>query len=374
MNITDSILKNNEKSLLALRNLYQNYGYIQFKMNKFEEYDLYVKNKDFLISDNIITFTDTNGKLMALKPDVTLSIIKNLKEETDLIQKVYYSENVYRVSKNTNTYKELMQTGLECIGKIDLYNVCEVILLAYKSLKAISNNSVLVLSHIGIISVLLDSLQLDSDEKKIVYKYISEKNIHGIEKILKQSHAKNELYEKLIILISTYGSIDEVLKKLKTISINKEMDKFILELENIYELLKLNNSENIQIDFSIINGMNYYNGIVFQGFIEGIPSAVLSGGRYDKLLAKMGKQSSGIGFAVYLNLLEYLFYPQSPYDIDILLLYDKNTDVKTLTKTVKELTSTGKNVQVQKSISEKIKYRQLLKLEDGRLITLERND
>ena len=67
----ESILKNEEKAVLALRSLYRSYGYLPFKMSKFEEYDLYVRNKDFLISDGIITFNDTNGKLLALKPDVT---------------------------------------------------------------------------------------------------------------------------------------------------------------------------------------------------------------------------------------------------------------------------------------------------------------
>ena len=70
-------LKYDEQAVFLLRSLYSKYGYKQYKMRKFEEYDLYVRNKDFLISDSVITFTDTNGKLMALKPDVTLSIIKN---------------------------------------------------------------------------------------------------------------------------------------------------------------------------------------------------------------------------------------------------------------------------------------------------------
>ena len=77
----DLTFKYEESTVFALRSLYSKYGYSQYKMNKFEEYDLYVKNKDFLISDSVITFTDTNGKLMALKPDVTLSIIKNTKDE-----------------------------------------------------------------------------------------------------------------------------------------------------------------------------------------------------------------------------------------------------------------------------------------------------
>ena len=69
-----------EKVTFALRDLFSSYGYSRYKMSRFEEYDLYVRNKDFLISDSVITFTDTNGKLMALKPDVTLSIIKNGKD------------------------------------------------------------------------------------------------------------------------------------------------------------------------------------------------------------------------------------------------------------------------------------------------------
>ena len=73
--------------------LYAAYGYTQYNMSKFEAYDLYVRNKDFLISDSVITFTDTNGQLMALKPDVTLSIVKNNRDEAGVVQRLYYQEN-----------------------------------------------------------------------------------------------------------------------------------------------------------------------------------------------------------------------------------------------------------------------------------------
>ena len=90
----DLSLSFQEKVIFSLRALYLKYGYGQYKMSKFEEYDLYAKNKDFLISDSVITFTDTNGKLMALKPDVTLSIIKNLNNQTGQLHKLFYNENV----------------------------------------------------------------------------------------------------------------------------------------------------------------------------------------------------------------------------------------------------------------------------------------
>ena len=77
---TDQIWRSEEQAIFALRGLYQRYGYTPYKMSQFEEYDLYVRNKDFLISDRIITFSGEGGKLMALKPDVTLSIVKNAPE------------------------------------------------------------------------------------------------------------------------------------------------------------------------------------------------------------------------------------------------------------------------------------------------------
>ena len=126
-----------------LRKLYNSYGYSQYKMGKFEEYDLYVRNKNFLLSDHIITFTDHTGRLLALKPDVTLSIVKNSPERESGVRKVYYNENVYRVPKGALSFKEIMQAGLECIGEIDPYSVAEVLTLARKSLECVSKDYVL---------------------------------------------------------------------------------------------------------------------------------------------------------------------------------------------------------------------------------------
>ena len=83
MNNFNTVLRGDERVALELRTLYGSRGYSQFKMSKFEEYDLYVRNKDFLISDSVITFTNPDGKLMEyvyyIKRDALL---------TDLIQKL----------------------------------------------------------------------------------------------------------------------------------------------------------------------------------------------------------------------------------------------------------------------------------------------
>ena len=83
----NTILFPEERISLTLQSLYQAYGYRKYKVGKFEEYDLYAQNRNFLSDDRILTFSDINGQIMALKPDVTLSIIKNTRDD-DRLRKV----------------------------------------------------------------------------------------------------------------------------------------------------------------------------------------------------------------------------------------------------------------------------------------------
>ena len=143
------ICRPDERAGLVLRELYHRHGYQPYRMSKFEPYDLYVRNKSFLVSENILTFTDTDGRLMALKPDVTLSIVKNAPPAGGALQKVYYHENVYRTSPAAMGYREIMQTGLECIGQVGPFEEGEVLSLAAESLAAIGGAYLLDVSHLG---------------------------------------------------------------------------------------------------------------------------------------------------------------------------------------------------------------------------------
>ena len=146
---TQQILQGGELAVFRLRELYRRHGYLPYQMSKFEAYDLYVRNKSFLVSEQILTFTDLDGKLMALKPDVTLSILKNTFRGKGL-QKVYYHENVYRPDAGGHNFREIMQAGLECIGELDGFAVGEVVMLAARSLETISGQYLLDLSHLGV--------------------------------------------------------------------------------------------------------------------------------------------------------------------------------------------------------------------------------
>ncbi len=302
MNFNESILKYDEKAVFALRQLFLSHGYRQFKMSKFEEYDLYSKNKDFLVSDGVITFNDTDGKLLALKPDVTLSIIKNSKETAGTVERFYYNENVYRISESSHTYKEIMQTGIECIGDITNNDISEVVTIALESLAQISQNFVLHISNVALLYSLLDDYNIAEENRENLLTAIKDKNIN----LLYSSCSEKEA-DALSALIKTYKTADDAVKSISEILLSNTSKQYLTELDCLCQnLLKLGYNQNINIDFSIISPAGYYSGIVFKGYINGTTSRVLSGGRYDKLMRKMGRGSSAIGFAVYLDTLERL--------------------------------------------------------------------
>ena len=292
-----------ERITFSLRRLYEQQGYRRYKMSKFEPYDLYASNKDCLICDQVITFTDGSGKLMAMKPDVTLSIVKNSRTDNG-IQKLYYNENVYRTAGSTGAFKEIMQVGLECLGQIDDSCICEVLQLAAKSLDSIRPGSVLAVSHLGILSQLADSLGVPEGKKAAVFRCISEKNSHELSALCTEIGLSEKSAALLKQVCSTSGEAKAVLPQMKVLLEDITNLAALTQLEQI--IAALDTQISLRIDFSIVDDIRYYNGIVFKGFIPGLPGSILSGGQYDTLMKKMDRKGGAIGFAIYMDALERL--------------------------------------------------------------------
>lgn len=363
---SESVLRNDEKAIYSLRELYKTYGYLQYKVNKFEEYDLYAHNKSFLVSDKVLTFTDTNGKLMALKPDVTLSIVKNIAPEKDAVSKFYYNEHVYRPTTESNGFKEIMQTGLECIGNVTMYDECEVIMLAAHSLGTISEDYILDLSHMGFVEGLFESAGLDASLRKAIWKMMESKNVSGIEKLCAEANVDKALADTICLLTRTYLPLDKALAVVAPMVVGEQMQRVYDELSEISKVMAVYGvSEKLYLDFSVVNDQNYYDGIIFKGFLNGIPDSVLSGGRYDRLLAKMGKKANAIGFAVYLDRLERFGAEDRDYDVDVMLLYDEGAKQETIVSAVKTLTDGGNTVLAVREIDPSVRCRAIAKLENG---------
>ena len=355
--LNTTILKQEEKAVFALRQLYRQYGYLPYQMSKFESYEYYIQNKDFLISDRITTFNDTSGKLLALKPDVTLSIIKNGEDIPGYKQKVCYNEHVYRVSGNTHQFKEIMQAGLECIGDIDLYDMFEVVSLAARSLALIAEDFAVQISHLGILGAVLDRVCPDKGFQQKAMECLKSKNTHDLSRLCREYGAEEGL---LVQLAAAYGPRRQVIRQLEAMGCAGAALEELRELSALLDTLPW--GEKIHFDFSVVNNRNYYNGIVFQGYLSGICESVLAGGQYNKLMEKLERKSGAIGFALYLDLLEQLRGEELPYDVDVLLLYSAGDDKQALARTVAQLTAQGLTVSAQKSIPQKLRYRQLMTL------------
>ncbi len=367
------MMTRDERAVFALRELYEGYGYSRYKMSRFEEYDLYVNNKDFLISDEVITFTDRSGRLLAMKPDVTLSIIKDAPDAPGDVLKVYYNENVYRVSGGSHSFREIMQTGLECVGDLSDYEIAEVVLLAAKSLAAVNEDFLLDISHMGLISSVLENSVLNKKDREKVLEYLQSKSNHELTSLCNALGLDNRVTEKLNALIGFAGDPGNAKEQLTKYLTEENELNALNELFSICDILKDEGfGDNVKIDFSVGNDLKYYSGVVFKGYINGIPTGILSGGQYDKLMIKMGRKSKAIGFAVYTDLLSRLEKNSSRTTIDAVILRGENTDASEIIRFTRKLSRQG-SVLVTASLPEGKSWKKLYKAENGVVNLIEEN-
>ena len=351
-----SVLRREERITLELRSLYEKHGYRKYRMGKFEEYELYLENKNFLKDQNIITFHDLDGRVLALKPDVTLSIAKNTHATKQSSEKFYYLENVYRLDKPSGGYREISQLGLEYIGSLDDLNVFEVLCLAQQTLEAISENHRMQLSHIGFWVSLLDGLSIDQALRGDIMECVRAKKIHELKHMLEQAGVAPAASNLIQRAASICGEFDAAMESARAIAICPGMTEALDELAAVHRLLREKGWANrLLLDFSLVNHSDYYGGIIFQGYVEGVPRALLAGGYYGNLLKKFGRNLDAIGFAVYLNELDLLFRPATRNDVDALILYGDSADKTQLLSAADELMRQGLRVRLERTKPEDIR-------------------
>ncbi len=351
-----------EQATLQLRSLFEQYGYKKFRMNKFEEYAFYSKYKDFLKSEQFITFSDTDGTLMALKPDITLSIIKNAKDENEGIQRVYYNESVYRVSRQAGEFKEIGQTGVELIGKVNACERAEVIALAAKSLGVISPNYMLELPHMGYISGALEDLLPAGADRQEIFACLQNKNTHDLSLAAQKAGLNPQNTEYLCALANIGGALQEVLPQVKALAKNAKMLAAALELEQLNNALSgLGFAQNLRLDFSVLSNTEYYNGLLFRGYVKDVPGAVVVGGQYDNLLRRMGKSAlQAIGFAVNFDELGRYFKSRKADCLDVLLLYTADASPALVAQTAEAYIAAGKKLRTETVLPQGLLYKSLV--------------
>ena len=361
-----------KNAIRKLGGIYGAHGYLLYRVSRFEEYDLYAQNRSFLTGSSILTFTDTNGRLMALKPDVTLSIVKNASLMDGGLVKVYYNENVYRAADSASGFKEIPQTGLECIGKLDLYSICEVVALAVKSLAAISPDYILDISHMALLNGFLSDCGVSDALRSELLHRAGEKNAHDACRAAVSAGMSDENAETLKKLITLRAPLTDALKALSELHLGADASAAIKELTDISDALSgMSGADRIYLDLSLQNNLSYYNGVIMKGFIDGIPSAILSGGRYDGLLEKMGLDAGAIGFAVYPELLNAQHTEASDYDADTLIITDGTACVSKVMEYADTLIASGRTVRVDTSVPDGFRAKHIIHASEGGFAEIE---
>ncbi len=305
MELDLNMLRPQERVSLQLRLLYERAGFRQYHMGRFEEYGLYQENRRFLSSEQVITFTDLDGRLMALKPDVTLSIAKNAQVEAGECGRFYYSENVYRPSQESHTFREISQMGLECIGAVDDDATAQAVSLAIQSLGLIGGDALLEISHMGFVTGLLDAVGAPEAARPRLLTCIRDKNTHELQRLAAEAGLSRQGSDALCRLGALAGDWETVLAGAEPLALNAAMGGALAELRTLCaSLAAAGQAAAVKLDLSLVNDMEYYNGLVLQGYLAGCSRAVLKGGRYDPLAAQFRPGARAIGFALYLDELD----------------------------------------------------------------------
>lgn len=288
----------------TLTGRFSKFGYQQVETPVFENYDLYNDVQGTVNTADMLKLIDPSGKVLVLRPDATIPIARhytNLQEEVATGRLSY----VLDIFRSTTEERSRTQAGVELFGERTPEADAELIALAVTSLKELEIPSFKIeIGHAAFYKELLREADLDAMQQKELDQYIQSKNISEIVPFLKDLGLEAALIEKLRKIPMLYGDASFVIDEAENIISSDKMREELDYVSRVYQLLQDYQVDSyISINLGLINHMNYYSGIIFQGFAEGLGQPIMMGGRYDYLTRSFHQETPAIGFAFEVDLL-----------------------------------------------------------------------
>lgn len=288
-----------EKVREKISKLYENFGYQIIEPSVFINYDdIYFCDKN-----NSFKIVDYDGSVLTLRTEYTLSaanIAANFFDERQDVIKFYYFGKVFQyLTENAGDWREFHQIGIENImKKDDPFSDVEVIALAAETLLELGFlNFTVDIGEVNFFKGITFGYGIDDESSEMLCKLIDKKDYIGIENFLKDKNIKSSVIDDFRRITRLYGKGD-VLKDARVYAKNEISKKSLDRLEFIYRKLKSMGYEDyISLDLGMLKHMDYYTGIIFTGYIEGLGYPVLSGGRYDSLFSRFNRRLFAVGFA-----------------------------------------------------------------------------
>ncbi|MBE6836449.1 MAG: ATP phosphoribosyltransferase regulatory subunit [Ruminococcus sp.] len=285
-----------------LEKLFKGFGYSEVVTPGIEFYDVFSSSARGFRQESLYKLTDSKGRLIVMRPDSTLPIARLVAtrlKDSKLPLRLFYNQSLY---ENNSLLKgrsdEMVQAGVELIGSASVKRGdYEVLCLGVQSLKEFDDNFRLEIGHIGYFKALVDKLGVDKMVEEEIRMLISAKNYPALNDLL-DTIGDNKIIRTLKQLPRLFGGV-EVFDKAAELFTDDKIDGILVNLREVYNRLSsLGYEGKISVDLGIVSHIDYYTGIVFKGYISGVGSAVLKGGRYDKLIGEFGRDVNAVGFGV----------------------------------------------------------------------------
>lgn len=288
-----------------INKVFTSFGYREVVTPTIEHLAVFTKGSE--LDEKMYRFVDREGEILALRPDMTTPIARvvsgRLKDEP-LPLRLCYSGNLFRYDEpQAGRQREFYQAGVELVGGSSPEADAEVVALAYYSLAAAGvKNFRIDLGHMGYVGGLLAELALNEEEISSVRRCLIHKDLVGLEENLRSVRRSRkqhlELLEVFLSLPRLRGGL-EILNQAAQLSKNPVSEAALANLSAIYTALKQYGIEEaIVIDLSMVKEMDYYTGMILEGYSREMGYYLCSGGRYDNLLAQFGFPAPATGFAL----------------------------------------------------------------------------
>lgn len=303
--LTDILVKECElkfKIETAAREVFARHGYHVVQPPMFEYYDVY--DAAVTKAENMFKFFDNNGRMLALRPDLTTSVARMAatKPLGELPYRIAYSGSAFRNDEtfSNDRRREFSQAGIELIGNGGTDADAEVIEIAVEALLRFGLKDFQIdLGHADYYKGLAETAGLDPVLSDKLRASINDKDFVAIEGLLSETEIDPELKKAFAELPKMFGGIETAIEAAKNPIIGQKSRAALENLIQVYEILKEKGLEKyISTDLGMVPNLDYYTGIIVKGFAKGVAFPICSGGRYDNLTEKFGRTLPATGIAI----------------------------------------------------------------------------
>lgn len=326
--IEDTFQKKNMED--GLRRLFRSRGFYEVETPMIEFYDAFSGESDIIPQETMFKFFDSQGRILVLRPDMTIPVARvaaTKYRDMGTPLKFSYIGNAYKYNEmGGGKQREYTEAGVEILGVNTPEADAEVIATAIRGVKSTGLESFQIdIGQVEFFKGLMEETGLGAEEAEQLRFLIDQKDFLALEELMKGTELPASLKDLILSIPGLFGSLD-VIDRVEKLTTNSRSLAALSNLRQVLQILEdYGLSKYVSVDLGMVQSLNYYTGIIFKGFTYGIGFPIVSGGRYDSLVEKYGRNCPATGFSLGVNLammaLDRQKIPTAKPVVDTLICY-----------------------------------------------------